>query len=264
MDQRLEQTLIETVTTDHPQVILSSLDPQDVYDATTEVANAQASEIPGGFYTTMIQTPLFPDLVGGFCQRLWDNQVKWGSGDPFESFLLTEGQEPDSEELAEICGNIVVQQALGKLIPVSRRRKEVLSLLIDAYCAGEGCTLEELRTLGLSRSLSRQDQLDLLIVLLRETTWPRRENILRIEEEPPLFPRPRLILHIDRVQYVTHNSPFDVARYTAALIYLLENLGDGFTLWLNIDDDDPSFPEEVRRSLGPRFMAYVTHDLTRE
>ena len=261
MSTNLEQVATETVTTKQPQVVLSALDPQEVYGAVTNAANASQSSRQ--LHTTMLQTSLFPDLVGGLCQRLWDNQVQWGSGDPFDIFPLT--KEEDPEELAEeITGNVVVRQALERLIPLSKQRKKETSFLIDAYCAGAGCTLDELRTLGLSRSLSRQDQLDLILVLLRETSWSRHMMRGTEETSDSLFPRPRLIMHIDRIQYVTHCSPIDVAQYTVALIYLLEELGEGFTLWLNIDDNDPSFPEEVKRALGQRFMAYITYDLTIE
>jgi hypothetical protein len=261
MSAKLEQVATEAVTTKHPQVVLSALDPQEVYAAVTNAANA--SQTSRELHTTMLQTSLFPDLVGSLCQRLWDNQVQWGSGDPFDVFLRT--LEGDPEELAEeITGNVVVRKALSRLIPLSKQRKKETAFLIDAYCAGAGCELPELRTLGLSRSLGRQDQLDLIITLLRETSWS--QHMMRGTEETSdsLFPLPRLIMHIDRIQYVTHCSPIDVAQYTAALTYLLSELGEGFTLWLNIDDDDPSFPEEVKRALGQRFLAYITHDLTTE
>jgi len=261
MGTTLEQVATEIVTTKQPQAVLSALDPQEVYDAVTNAANA--SHASRGLHTTMLQTSLFPDLVAGLCQRLWDNQVQWGSGDPFDIFLLTEEEAP--EELAEeITGNVVVRKALEQLIPLSKQRKKETSFLIDAYCAGAGCSLDELRTLGLSRSLSRQDQLDLIITLLRETIRPRHMMRGTEETSDSLFPIPRLIMHIDHIQYVTHCSPLDVVQYTVALTYLLEELGEGFTLWLNIDDDDPSFPEEVKRALGQRFMAYITHDLTTE
>lgn len=259
MNITLEQVATETVTTKQPQVVLSALDPQEVYEAVTNAANT--SQTMRELHTTMLQASLFPDLVGGLCQRLWDNQVQWGSGDPFDVFLIT--KEDDLEELAEeSTENVVVRKALERLIPLSKQREKETSFLIDAYCAGAGCSLDELRILELSRSLSRQDQLDLLIALLRETSWPR--HMMRGVEETnnSLFPLPRLIMHIDRIQYITHCSSADVAQYTAALTYLIEALGDGFTLWLNIDDDDPSFPEEVKRVLGQRFLAYVTHDLT--
>ncbi|WP_220211511.1 hypothetical protein [Reticulibacter mediterranei] len=259
MSITLEQVATETVTTKQPQVVLSALDPQEVYEAVTNAANT--SQTMRELHTTKLQTSLFPDLVAGLCQRLWDNQVQFGSGDPFDIFLLTE--DTDLEELAEdSTENIVVRQALERLIPLSTQREKKTSFLIDAYCAGAGCELPELRTLGLRRSLSRQDQLDLLIALLKQTSWPRQMMRGTEETSDSLFPLPRLIMHIDRIQYIAHCSPTDVAQYTAALTYMIEALGDGFTLWLNIDDDDPSFPEEVKRALGQRFLASITHDLT--
>jgi hypothetical protein len=261
MSTKLEQVATEAVTTRQPQVVLSALDPQEAYEAVSNAANT--SQATRELHTTMLQTSLFPDLVGCLCQRLWDNQVQFGSGDPFDVFLLT--NEDDLEELAEeSTENVVVRKALERLIPLSKQRKKETSFLIDAYCAGAGCSVDELRTLGISRSLSRQDQLDLLIALLKETSWSRHMMRGAEEASDSLFPLPRLIMHIDRIQYVIHCSPIDVAQYTAALTYLLYELGEGFTLWLNIDDDDPSFPEEVKRALGQRFMAHITHDLTIE
>ena len=69
-------------------------------------------------------------------------------------------------------------------------------------------------------------------------------------------------MQIDCIEYVTHCSPLDIAQYTAALTYLIDLLGDCFTLWLNVSDDDPSLSQEVKQVLGTRFVSRVTHDLT--
>jgi hypothetical protein len=260
MDARLEQVIIETLTTDRPQVIISAVDLDELYESTDALMQTHHSVTT--LQTTRVQAPLLPDLVGGLLQRLWDNQVKWGSGDPFADVDLPEEDEMDEEDWAGICGNIAVQQVLRRLVPLSKRRDPSLSLLIDAYCVGAGCTPAELRELGLSRSLSRQDQLDLLIVLLSETNSPWRVRAMDMGAEAHLVPAPRLIMEINHLQYITHCSPLDVRQFTAALAYILDSMGDGFTLWLNNDDDDPLFIEEIRRALGPHFMLYVTHDLT--
>ena len=47
MDTKLEQMLIETLTTDTPQVILSALDPETLYMASTEAANAHFRKFIG-------------------------------------------------------------------------------------------------------------------------------------------------------------------------------------------------------------------------
>jgi hypothetical protein len=259
MDTRLEQLLIETFTTNQPQVVLSSSDDQTVLEAIDEVAQ---SRLTSELHTTIMQTPLFPDFVTGLLRRLWDNQVKYGSGDPFDILLWRE--DMDEEDLENLTHNPAVQQALLRLVPLSKKREKGSALLIDAYCVGDGCTPAELRELGLSRSLSKQDQLDLLIVLLRETTWPHHVYAAFEDMIPDPGPKPRLIILVDCLQYVTHGQPLDVAQYVEALTYLVDELGEGVTLWLNINDDDPTYPAVVRSALGARFLGIITHDLTRE
>jgi len=259
MDTRLEQLLIETFTTNKTQVVLSSSDDQTVLEAVSAVAD---SRLTSELHTTIMQTPLFADLVPGLLRRLWDNQVKYGSGDPFDVLLWAEDLE--EEDLEAFSYNHTVQKALLHLVPLSKKREERSALLIDAYCVGDGCTPAELRELGLSRSLSRQDQLDLLIVLLRETTWPHHVYAAFEGTLPDLGPKPRLIILVDCLQYVTHCPPLDITQYSEALTYLVDELGDGVTLWLNINDDDPTYPAVVRSALGDRFLGIITHDLTRE
>jgi hypothetical protein len=250
MDPLLQQVLIEAYTTHQRQVVFSALDPQAIFDARAQVENAHI-QYGRTSYNATVHTPLFPDLVRGLCHHLWDGLTKYGSGNAFSLF-----EEDDLENRSE---NPVVQQVIECLVPQSRQYHGHISLLIDAYCT-DGCTPSERRELGLSRALARQDQLDLLITLLQEVRAPR--HFLSMHEDHHTRLLPRLIVHIEEIENITHCALLDVVQFTSALIYLAEGLADGFTLWLNAEDDDPDLPKEVKHALGSRFISRITHDLT--
>jgi hypothetical protein len=227
-------------------VLLSALAPQQVVEADAQVGSSyhRMSRIAA------LHTPAFSDLVTGLCHQLWDQLSQYGSGNAFS--LLAE------QDLEGLSGNRAVQQAIERLAPLSKAREANLSLLIDAYCT-DGCTAAERRELGLSRALTRQDQLDLLIVLLRESWTDRRMLAMHGHSDPRTLPR--LIVYLFGIERVTRCAALEVMQLTAALTYVIDALGDGFTLWVNIDSG-ADLTHGVKQSLGPRFLARVTHDLT--
>jgi len=246
VNKAIEEALVETYSTHHRQVLLSALAPQQVVEADGQVGGPYHRETR----IVVLQTPAFSDLVTGVCHQLWDHLVQLESGNAFN--LL------DEKNLERLSGNRAVQQAIERLVPLSKAREANLRLLIDAYCT-DGTTASERRELGLSRALTRQDQLDLLIVLLRES-WTDRHMLARHGKSDPRR-LPRLIVYLFGIEQVTHCAAMEVLQLTAALTYLIDALGDGFTLWVNIDGG-VDLTLAVKESLGPRFLARVTHDLT--
>jgi hypothetical protein len=246
MNEAFKQVLIEISTTNSPQVILTALhDPLtlgEAFDALTQSPTESVS-------LNYLHTPLFPDLVRGLCHHLWNNFIQIGNGSPF--LLLSE------DDLEERSGNPVVQRAIEVLVPLSKKKDSQLTLFIDAYCT-DGCTPDERRVLGLSRALDRQDQLDLLIVLMQEQAWPRPLLQMGAFRDRK---RPRFIMHLDHIEYLTHCAALDIAQFTSALCYLIDAMGESFTLWLNANDDNPVILQEVKQIVCPRFEGYPLHQL---
>lgn len=249
VDVLLEQALNEFYTSRNAQIIFSALDPLVIVQASEDIATSSPSMTY--LSTCYLHMPLFPDLVLGLCHRLWNYLVQVGGGNAFSVI--------SSDDLENRSENPLVQAAIEALVPLSKKSDPRLFLLIDAYCT-DGCTKAECRELGLSRSLDRQALLDLLMVLLRESWIPRRSPSMYEGDHAKSLPR--LLMHIEDIGYVAHCSPLDVAQFTAALLYLVDTLGDGFTLWLNVNDTDAGFVQEVRTALGRRFGLRITHDLT--
>ncbi len=243
MEAALEAALVEMYTTDHPQVILSALAHEALVQEPTTTSSMRDT------LTWYLQTPLLPDLVRGLSHRLWDLAVERGSGNAFDGL--------DDEDIENLTDNVTVKKAFEALIPLSKKREPRLSLLIDAYCT-DGCTIEERRILGVSRSFDQQDQLDMLTAIMiaqqRGSEWQRRNS------KPRYWPR--VLLGLVEVEHLIHCPPLAVARFASALTYICDTLGPVFTLWLNISDDDPSLPQEVKQTLGRRFIARITRDLT--
>ena len=246
MNEAFRLALTEISTTSNPQVVLTALhDPLTI----AEAFNALTQPPTGFISTNYLHTPLFPDLVRGLCHRLWDSFIQIGNGNAF--LLLSE------DDLEERSDNPVVQRAIEALVPLSKKDDPQLALLIDAYCT-DGCTPDERRALGLSRALDRQDQLDLLSVLMQEQVWPRR---LLQRGAFPEGKRPRFIMHLDRIGHLTHCAPLDIAQFTGALCYLIDAMGESFTLWLNADGDNPDILQEIEQAICPRFVGYPLHNL---
>ena len=245
MNEAFRQALIEISTTSGPQVVCTALcNPIDVAESLDTLA--QHPSIPVSL--SHLQTPLFPDLVRGLCHRLWDNLVQFGNGNAFR--LLAQ------DDLEERSLNPVIQRAIEALVPLSQKNDPSLALSIDAYCT-DGCTPAERRVLGLSRELDRQDQLDLLIILMQEQAWPRRlqRDAFRGIDSP------RFIMHLEHAEYLTHCAPLDIAQFTSALCYLLDAMGEGFTLWLNVHEDSLIVREQIQQTVCPRFAGHTLYNL---
>ncbi|GCE32170.1 hypothetical protein KDA_76540 [Dictyobacter alpinus] len=246
MNEALRLALTEISTSSNPQVVLTALcDPLTIAETFDTLALPPTSFISMSY----LHTPLFPDLVRGLCHRLWDNFIQMGNGNALR--LLSE------DDLEERSDNLVVQRAIEALVPLSKKGDPQLALLIDAYCT-DGCTPAERRDLGLSRALDRQDQLDLLSILMREQVWPRRllqRGTFQGMKYPPF------IMHLDHVERLVHCAPLDVAQFTSALCYLIDAMGERFTLWLNAVGDTPVLLQEIEQAICPHFVGYPLHNL---
>lgn len=251
MEAPLEAALIEMATTPQNQVIFSALDQQTLTDAPLEVMNAHIDR-SRTTRTISIQTPMFPDAVRDLCRQMWDGFVRMGDGNPFALFL---GRE-EPEDLEDFSDNPTAQKAIEILTPLSKKHDPLTKLLIDAYCLGES-TAQEARELGLGRQFTKQDQLDLFLVFIRAMRgYPGLDD-----PRSPQY-RSRLVLLLYETEHLTSCPPHETAQLMQALTYVYEKVGSVCTLWINVNDPDPSLPSEVKQALGPRLVSRITHDLT--
>lgn len=233
----------EALTTDTPQVVLSRSEVETIDTAWETSMNAHIST-SRPMSRMMLPLPYTEQAALSLYYRYIDimgfHEICYLIEGAYDS--LQEGLK--HETLSELL----------RLLSSAEKKQEPLKLL--SYYIREGCSLEELHRLGLGRNLiDIEDRYQFLAFIISAIIL----NPVGASFQRPEFRYSFLLTELENLAYLV---PTQRKVLVKALRLLVDEVGVGFTLWLNIREGSDLQTAEIKQLLGGELLDVITHDLT--
>jgi hypothetical protein len=252
----MESAIVEAVTTDRPQVLLSAGDALDAFDACLERVLQQqlrldAEGVVRSWLHTQLMVPVRMPKSRSPIEAFYRQIVKKAGPETLADFfpdLHLKHQRRDSED-SVVRALVLLSEAVQK--GYSELRQELFAYLLAER------SQDALAEVGLSENLEHlDDKLFVLGTILQCMIGVKA----KIGTGGAVGPACRVYLMLSELEHLL-TLPEEIAwAFLRAVEDLSRDVGPGLTIWMQSTARDPTIMKQIEKRLGSRLLGdWITH-----